>query len=177
MIYPTFLKRKFLKDNRGSLDKSTDKNILKKLKFKIVESQISKYNKNVFRGIYMQLGKYGEAKFIKLLSGKIIWFTVDLRKNSLTFGKLYPFKLTKDKVLYTPRGFAHGSFAQENSEVLILADNNYNNKYSVGINYKDENYYKDLKKYLKNNKIIISDWHNSYKSLEIAKKKLIRGKI
>jgi dTDP-4-dehydrorhamnose 3,5-epimerase-like enzyme len=172
ITHPKFLSRKFLKDNRGSLDKFTDKTILKELKFKIVESQISKYYKNVFRGIYMQLGKYGEAKFIKLLNGKIIWFTIDLRKKSKTFGKLYAFKLTTEKILYTPRGFAHGSFAEKDSEALILADNSYNNKYSIGINYKDQNYYKKLKKYFKNKKIIISKWHNSYKSFEKAKKKI-----
>lgn len=172
---PKFLNPKFLKDNRGSLDKFTDKKILQKLNFKIVETQISKYNKNVFRGIYMQLGKYGEAKFIKLLSGRIIWFTIDLRKNSKTFGKISSFDLLKNKALYTPRGFAHGSFATKKSEVLILADNNYNNKHSVGINYMDDKYYKFLKRYFKNNKIIISKWHNSYSSFAKAKNKIIRG--
>lgn len=174
---PKFLNPKFLKDNRGSLDKFTDRKTLQRLDFKIVETQISKYNKNVFRGIYMQLGKYGEAKFIKLLSGRIVWFTIDLRKNSKTFGKIYSYDLLKNKALYTPRGFAHGSFATKKSEVLILADNSYNKKYSIGINYMDNKYYKFLKKFLKNNKIIISKWHSSFSSFAKAKSKIIRGQI
>jgi dTDP-4-dehydrorhamnose 3,5-epimerase len=173
--YPKFLNPKFLKDNRGSLDKFTDKKVLKNLSFKIIESQISKYNKNVFRGIYMQLGKHGEAKFIKLISGRIIWFTVDLRIKSKTFGKIFSFDLIKSKVLYTPRGFAHGSFATKKSEALILADNSYNNKHSIGINYMDDKYYGYLKKFFKNKKIIISKWHNSYSNFDNAKKKIVRG--
>ena len=168
MKSPYFLKRKFLKDKRGFLDKFVDRKILEKLKFKVIECQVSNYNKNVFRGIYMQFGKYSEAKFIKLLSGKIIWFLVDLRKKSKTFGKLFAFRLGTQKVLYTPRGFAHGSFAQKKSDVLILADNSYNNKYSVGINYKDIRYYKLLKKYFNKKKIVISNWHNSYKNFDEA---------
>ena len=174
LSYPKFLSRKFLKDNRGSLDKFTDKKTLKSLKFKIIESQISKYNKNVFRGIYMQLGKHGEAKFIKLLSGKIIWFTIDLRTQSGTFGEIFSFMLTPNKVLFTPRGFAHGSFSTQKSEVLILADNSYNNKYSIGINYKDAKYYSYFKKFFKNKKIIISKWHRSFDTFEKAKNKIIR---
>ena len=45
----------------------------------------------------MQTGKYGEAKFIKLLSGELIWFTIDLRKSSRTFGKNIPFKLSLER--------------------------------------------------------------------------------
>ena len=38
ITHPKFLSRKFLKDNRGSLDKFTDKTILKELKFKTINS-------------------------------------------------------------------------------------------------------------------------------------------
>ena len=170
--YPYLFKGKFLKDKRGYLDKFYDKKIFKKNNFRVIEVQISKYNKNVFRGIYMQTGKYGEAKFIKLLSGELIWFTIDLRKSSRTFGKIFPFKLSSRKILYTPRGFAHGSFSIKKSEVLIIADNNYDNKFSIGINYKDKNFFFTIKKFIKNKKITISRWHNSFGNFEEVKNKI-----
>lgn len=169
---PFFFSGKFLKDNRGYLHKFTDKKILKELKFKIIETQVSQYKKNVFRGIYMQLGNFGEAKLIKLLKGDLTWFAVDLRRRSDTFKKIYKYKLSKKKILFTPRGFAHGSFAHADSEVLIIADNQYNNKHSIGINYKDKDFYPKIKKIIKINNPIISNWHKSFRYFDDIKNKI-----
>jgi hypothetical protein len=38
----------------------------------------------------------------------------------------------------------------------------------VGINYKDIRYYKLLKKFFNKKKIVISNWHNSYKNFDEA---------
>ena len=169
---PLIFKVKKLEDYRGKLDKFIDNKILKLLKFKIIEMQISESRSNVFRGIYMQTGKFKEAKVIKLLNGNLVWFAIDLKKNSKTFGKLFSFSLKKNQILYLPRNFAHGSYSITNSKILILADNKYNNKSSVGINYKDKKFLKKISKYFKNKKPIISSWHNNFKKFEDIIKKL-----
>ena len=46
----------------------------------------SKY-KNTFRGIHFQTHPNSQAKLITVVKGKIIDVIVDLRKNSVSFGK------------------------------------------------------------------------------------------
>ncbi len=163
---PVIKKSETLKDKRGELNKFIDANILKSLKFKTVEMQISKSNQNVFRGIYMQTGKFKEAKIIKLLKGKLIWFGINLKKNNKNFGKLFSYNLKSNQILYLPRGFAHASYSVKKSEVLILADNKYNNKSSIGINFKDKRFFLKISKYFKNKKPVISNWHKNYGNFE-----------
>ena len=159
---PIIFKNINLNDKRGILDKFLDEKTIKSLNFNVVEIQISKSKKNVFRGIYMQTGKFKEAKLIKLLRGKLVWFAIDLRKKSNTFGKLFSFNLKNNQFLYLPRGFAHASYSIEFSEVLIIADNKYNNKSSIGINYKDEKFYKKIRSYFIKKNPLMSLWHKSF---------------
>lgn len=166
------IKSKIKNDIRGSLDKFVELKVLNLLKFKIKEIQISKSRANVFRGFYMQTGRYNEAKLIKILKGSLIWFGIDLRKKSKSFGSINIYNLRHNEILYLPRGFAHGSYSKTNSEILIMADNIYNNKFSIGINYKDKKFFKKIKKYFKNKKPIVSNWHNNYKNFEEAVSKL-----
>lgn len=169
---PLIIKSIRLDDKRGGLDKFVDYKIINSLKFKTKEIQISKSKENVFRGIYMQVGKFKEAKLIKLLNGSLVWFGLDLRKNSRNYLKLYAFNLKENETLYLPRGFAHASYSINYSEVLILADNKYNNKHSIGINYKDKKFNKKISNYFKYKKPIISNWHNNFEYFEIIEKKI-----
>ena len=107
-------------------------------------------------------------KLIQLLEGKVFWFTINLKKNKY-YGKVDIFSLKKNKLLFVPKGYAHGSYSLDNSKVLVLANNIYNKKDYLGINYKDKNVFKKIKRYLKK-KVIISNWHKSFKSLEIHEK-------
>ena len=94
-----------------------------------------------------------------------------MRYGSSQFGKVKAFKLSHDFTLYIPRGFAHGSFSISESKILIFADNLYNFKNSIGINYQD----KELKYQnfnLKNKKLIISKTHKNFPLLEDNLKKI-----
>lgn len=168
------VKNTLIKDQRGGMFKYFNKKYLKKLSipFEIKETQIS-YNKskNIFRGFYMQTGKYNEAKLISLIEGKAFWFAIDLRFGSKHFGKVQAFKLSNDFTLYIPRGFAHGSFSISESKILIFADNLYNLKNSIGINYKDKELkYKNFN--LKNKRLTISKNHKNFPLLEDNLKKI-----
>ena len=165
------VKNILIKDQRGGMFKYFNKKNFNTLSisFEIREAQIS-YNKskNIFRGFYMQTGKYNEAKLITLIEGGAIWFAIDLRIGSKDFAKVQAFKLTNN---YTPRGFAHGSLSISESKILIFADNLYNFKNSIGINYQD----KELKYqnfYLKNKILKISKTHKNFPSLKVNSKKI-----
>tara|TARA_B100000029_G_scaffold515899_1_gene625377 strand:- start:3274 stop:3789 length:516 start_codon:yes stop_codon:yes gene_type:complete len=165
---PYWINTKFISDKRGSLYKFINHKVIKEIKFKLIEAQISEYKKNVFRGFYAQLGRSSEMKLIQLLEGKVFWFTINLKKNKY-YGKVDIFSLKKNKLLFVPKGYAHGSYSLDNSKVLVLANNIYNKKDYLGINYKDKNVFKKIKRYLKK-KVIISNWHKSFKSLELHEK-------
>lgn len=167
-----YIKNVFIKDKRGFLNKFLDSKKLKKLNFKIVESQIS-YNKkkNIFRGFYMQIGKSVERKLITLISGKAIWFAVDLRKRSKKFGYVHNIKLSKLNTVYIPKGFAHGSLSLSPSMIQISVDNNYDQKNSIGININDSELNFKISSKLRK-KFIISKMHSSFGFLKDIKHKL-----
>lgn len=154
-------------DKRGGMFKYFNDEIYKKLliNFKVKESQISfNKSKDIFRGFYMQFGKFSEGKLITLLEGKAVWFAVDLRIGSKKFGEVKAFKLSNKFSIFIPRGFAHGSFSLSKSKILILTDNIYNSKKSFGINYKDiDLIYKNFN--LKNKKLIISKNHKNFSTM------------
>ena len=157
-------KNKVLKDNRGSLQKVYNKEILNKTKFVPVESFFSYYSKaNVVRGIYMQTGKFCEAKLLTLLNGSLNWLAVDLRKNSKTFLKHYFINLKKNETVFIPEGFGHGSISKEESLVYIMANKIYNSKNCINIHWKDKDL--NIKWPLVKKKIIISKMHDNYKTL------------
>ncbi len=120
---PKILVSKVYNDNRGFLKETFSNKILKK-KFPFDILSFSK--KNVLRGLHLQT-KNPQAKLITVTYGRIFDVAVDLRKNSITFGKYVSIILShKDKFsFYVPEGFAHG--------FLCLS------KYCT-INYKCSNY-------------------------------------
>ena len=54
---PYWINTKFISDKEGSLYKFINHKVIKEIKFKLIEAQISEYKKNVFRGFYAQLGR------------------------------------------------------------------------------------------------------------------------
>lgn len=85
-----------------------------------------------FRGFHYQLPPYTQAKLVRVMSGEVIDFIIDLRGKSPTFKKSTMVMLTESKMnmLYVPAGFAHA--------FLTLTDN-------VIFEYKVSNYYNRAK--------------------------------
>ena len=89
--------------------------------------------------------------------------TVDLRKNSETFGKYVAVELNEKnkKMLFIPKGFAHGFLTlEDDTEFVYKCDNFYNPKSEVGLiwNDLDLNIDWNLKKYnMKEEELIISE--------------------
>jgi dTDP-4-dehydrorhamnose 3,5-epimerase len=80
-----------------------------------------------FRGLHFQLGEFAQAKLIKVITGRIIDFVIDIRPDSDNYLNLYEFEILPGEELYIPRGFAHGFLTlDENTVVQYLVDNIYN---------------------------------------------------
>lgn len=110
------------------------------LNFSPVQDNESKSLKGVIRGLHYQLNPFPQAKLIRVVMGKIFDVAVDIRKDSLTFGKWFGIELdseNKDQ-LFIPHGFAHGfSVLSEIAVIQYKCDNVYNSAYERGINLND----------------------------------------
>jgi dTDP-4-dehydrorhamnose 3,5-epimerase len=136
------IKPKLFKDQRGYFFESFNQVVLNNagISFTPVQDNESKSSKGVIRGLHYQLMPFAQAKLIRVIEGKIFDVALDLRKNSLTFGKWFGIDLdseSKDMVLI-PRGFAHGFSVLSNTAVIqYKCDNVYNSQSERGIFLND----------------------------------------
>lgn len=109
------------KDERGYFMESyNQKKVDKLIKDIFVQDNESISNKNVLRGLHLQLPPHAQAKLIRVIKGSILDVAVDLRKNSSTYGQHYKQILSGEnkKQLYVPAGFAHGFLSLEDDTIL-----------------------------------------------------------
>jgi dTDP-4-dehydrorhamnose 3,5-epimerase len=109
------------KDERGYFMESyNQKKVDKLIKDKFVQDNESLSNKNVLRGLHLQVPPYAQAKLIRVIKGSILDVAVDLRQSSSTFGKHFKHMLSGEnkKQLYIPKGFAHGFLSLEDGTIL-----------------------------------------------------------
>ena len=105
-----------------------------------VQDNESKSSYGVLRGLHFQLPPFAQSKLVRVITGKILDVVVDIRKGSPTFGKYMSVELSGEnkRMLFIPRGFAHGFVVL--SEEVILAykvDNYYSKESDRGIAYND----------------------------------------
>lgn len=129
-------------DTRGYFFESYNEAAIKDagIIFSPVQDNESKSSKGVIRGLHYQLKPFPQAKLIRVVSGKIFDVALDIRRNSLTFGKWFGIELdseNKDQ-LFIPQGFAHGfSVLSEIAVMQYKCDSFYNHEYERGINMND----------------------------------------
>ena len=96
--------------------------------------------KGTLRGLHFQVGKSAETKLIKCISGSIWDVIVDLRKESISYGKWFGINLSaKNKtMLYVPKGFAHGFISlEDNSDIIYLVSQYYSKNNEYGLLWND----------------------------------------
>jgi dTDP-4-dehydrorhamnose 3,5-epimerase len=129
-------------DSRGYFFESFNASTFKDsgISFFPVQDNESKSSKGVIRGMHYQLNPFPQAKLVRVVMGKIFDVVIDIRKDSLTFGKWFGIELdseNKDQLLI-PHGFAHGfSVLSDVAIIQYKCDNIYNSKYERGINLND----------------------------------------
>jgi len=109
------------------------------LKREFVQDNHSKSAKNVLRGLHYQLEK-PQGKLVRVVQGEVFDISVDLRKNSQTFGRWVGVLLSADnkKQLWVPEGFAHGFLVlSETAEFLYKTTDYYAPEYERGLLWND----------------------------------------
>lgn len=132
----------FAKDNRGYFSVTYQKKAFEELGLVTdwVQDNQSYSHQDVIRGFHFQLPPHTETKLVRVIHGAIIDVIVDLRKESPTFGQSTSVRLTdkNNKLLYIPRGFAHGFRALEpHTFVLYKVDNDYAPNANGGLIWND----------------------------------------
>lgn len=129
-------------DSRGYFFESYNQETFQKegLHFTWVQDNQSSSSYGVIRGLHFQTPPHAQTKLIRVLSGSILDVVVDIRKGSLTYGKVFTATLSAEnkQQLLVPRGFAHGfSVLSEKAEVLYKCDAIYHKQSEQGIFYGD----------------------------------------
>ena len=127
-------------DERGYFESIT-KEDLKELGFNgVYQVSNSKSNKGIVRGLHFQKNPYCQAKVVRCQRGAVLDVAVDLRKDSDTYGKWTSVELTPEngRMLYVPRGFAHGFVALKDDTLFeYYVDNKYMPRMEGGILWND----------------------------------------
>ena len=92
------------------------------------------------RGMHYQLPPFGEIKLVRCIAGAVFDVVVDIRAGSPTFLHWFGTELSASnkKMLYIPRGFAHGfQTLTEGAELIYHHSAIYTPGHEAGIGYND----------------------------------------
>jgi len=125
-------------DNRGQFMELYNNEVLKKFGVSsFIQQNLVKSSKFVIRGMHWQSQPFEQAKFITVISGKILDVFIDLRFESKTYKKIYALQLNSNDAhsIFIPTGFAHGYQSLEDDTVVCYSVTNiYAPKYEKRIN-------------------------------------------
>lgn len=96
--------------------------------------------KGTVRGLHYQREPFSQAKLVRCTKGSIFDVAVDIRRGSPQYSRWTGVELSSSnmRMLYIPRGFAHGFVTLENdTEVQYKVDNLYNKESEGSIIYND----------------------------------------
>ena len=106
------LKPHIYKDFRGYFMESFKLDFFNKYfpDINFIQENESQTNFGVLRGLHFQKNPHWQSKLVRVVEGKVQDVVVDLRKDSLTFGKYQSFILSSENKhqLFIPKGLAHG---------------------------------------------------------------------
>ena len=107
--------------------------------YNFVQDNQSSSNKGVLRGLHYQRN-YPQAKLVRVLKGEVYDVAVDLRRNSVTYGRWTGVFLSGEnkKQFMIPRGFAHGFVVvSDYAEFAYKCDELYHPEDEGGIAWDD----------------------------------------
>lgn len=137
------LEPKVLEDDRGIFFEAYNQAILDNYMGRnvtFVQDNHSISRPGVLRGLHFQREPHAQAKLVRVARGAVQDVVVDLRPGSKTYGHHFSTILSESnrRMLYIPRGLAHGFLAlMEDTEFLYKCDNFYNRESEDGIIYND----------------------------------------
>ena len=121
-------------DQRGCFFESFSKEkfITAGLNVEFVQDNQSMSQKNVLRGLHFQNPPFAQGKLVRVIKGAVLDVAVDIRKNSVTYGKHFIQELSeKNKtMMWIPPGFAHGFLTLADETIFFYKCTNFYNKAS-----------------------------------------------
>lgn len=92
-----------------------------------VQDNESRSKYGVVRGLHFQRPPYEQAKLARVVKGKVLDVVVDIRKGSSTYGRHVMVELSEEnkRLLFIPRGFAHGYVTISEEAVFLYKCDNY----------------------------------------------------
>jgi dTDP-4-dehydrorhamnose 3,5-epimerase len=111
-----------------------------------LEARIAQCNMSFFRhrgtlrGMHFQRPPHQEVKLIRCIRGSLLDVIVDLRPDSVTYKRWAAVELTADnrRMLYVPRGFAHGFQAlEDDTETFYMVSDPYTSGAEGGVRWND----------------------------------------
>lgn len=129
-------------DERGFFMESFKESIFtaNDINTKFVQDNFSHSSKGVLRGLHYQKNPKAQAKLVMVTRGEIFDVAVDMRKGSITYGKWVGEILSEQnhKLLYVPKGFAHGfCVLSDKADVLYKVNSEYSKEHESGILWND----------------------------------------
>lgn len=106
------------------------------------------HHKGQIRGMHYQEAPYEETKIVRCTRGAVYDVILDLRKDSLTYNQWYGTELSckNGKILYVPKGFAHGyKTIEDNTELFYMMDQFYVETKAKQIDYKQFSIFNEFK--------------------------------
>ena len=97
-------------------------------------------HRGMIRGLHFQADPKPEIKLVRCAVGSIFDVLVDVRRDSLTFGRWEGIELTAEnrRILYVPGGFAHGfQCLTDNCEVFYQMSEVYQADLARGLRWND----------------------------------------
>lgn len=117
------IRPKVFEDDRGYFFETYKKQAFDELglKLEIVQSNISRSDSDVVRGLHYQNPPFAQGKLVRVLRGRALDVAVDIRRDSPTYGKHFTFELSEENkcALWVPPGFAHGFRTLEDNTLFF----------------------------------------------------------
>ena len=96
--------------------------------------------KGTIRGIHFQNNPMAQTKLVRCIKGRVIDYSIDLRKGSPTYKKWVCIELSKDnrKQILIPAGFGHAfETLEDDTEILYKVDEYYDKTLDRSIRWND----------------------------------------
>lgn len=110
-------------DERGYFFESYNQKVFEEagLDLHFMQDNESKSSKGVLRGLHYQAPPFEQGKLVRVVKGSVMDVSVDIRKDSPTYGKWEAFELSEanKRMLWIPPGFAHGFVTLEDETIFI----------------------------------------------------------
>lgn len=110
-------------DERGYFFESFNAKKLEKVigsEFHFIQDNQSLSSGNVLRGLHFQKPPFEQGKLVRVIKGSVLDVSVDIRKESATYGQHFKIVLNEDdkNMLWIPPGFAHGFLTLQDETIF-----------------------------------------------------------